>query len=757
MGSVDIAPNSDIGGYPLVSAIVGAATRWQAESDASDATYVKEETGVPGIDILGMPNPTIPGGAVVTGAELHIRVAHATAMTTASYGLYAPPKSAYRSPWSPDLFANVQTPLGTNAGAWYYTSPADSVIRDVVVSFNNTWQYNNGFGYDYLDWNKIDFSNMRILYSWTEYTGGTGLNRLYKMFVRVFYDQPPTVSGIQPTDLSAGQTFTTTPTIKWTYADTENTIQSQYRVVVVKSDVLDAYGRSPGSSGYDPSLATSTAYDSGVVPGPASQSTVSPKGLTNLSNYYAYVKVWHSPVNSVEMASSWTASAVFQVNGTAPSAPTMTAVGNNTNARIDIEVVQGSWSSTPYPSYFNVYKLIDSVNGVTEFVRGGINDATMTGMRTGSTSGNHITTPHHASLAITGNIDIRLLVSFEATPSGEYLIVKNDTSGSVSWNLRMMSSNKPQFEFWNGSLQTALCNTALTMPAVKTPFWLRCKHTTASNWHTDFWYSFESPDTVPSKVNWQTLGSFTGTGSGTMTSTTSVLGINGSNNTAQGLFRVYYAEVQNSSAAIVANPDFRGSLIGSTTLTDSTGKVWTIARTGANQNLAFTQYYDYEEPPATSRFYTSEAVTLAAGSPVSSTQGVGFSSGWTIAAPYTWWFKTVLIPTLNKTFQLLPGSWDANIPAETAAFSPLGRPRKVVVSDGTKGVEQTLQVECITQTDYDNLKAIYDAQQVVLVQTSATHQRYLFFNSWKDERGTIASGYFIVALGAIEVDRPTIV
>lgn len=758
MGFVDISPNSDIGGYPLTSLVVGAATRNAALSDSNDGTYVKEETGTDGIDILGMPNPTIPAGAVVTGAELHIRAAHTIAMTVGGFGLYATPKSAYRSPWSPDTFANVSTPLGTNVGSWYYSYPADSVIRDLVYQFNPSWVYNNGFGYDYLDWNKIDFSNFRILYGWNHYTGGTGLNRLYKLFVRIFYNTPPTVSSIQPTDLSAGQTFTTTPTIKWTYADTDGDVQSKYRVIVVQNTNLDVFGRSPGTAGYDPTLAASTtAFDSGEIAGAAFQSTVQPKGLTNLANYYAYVKVWHASINAVEMASAWTASAVFQVNGTPPTTPALSATGDSTNGRIILEAYTGTWNTTPYPNYLNIYKMTDSVNAITEFVRGGIQASKMNGLRTGSTTGNYITTPHDASLAITGDIEIVLCIAYENTPNGEYLIVKNDTTGGVNWNVRLMSSLKPQFEFWNGSLQTCLCPTALTMPALKSPLWLKIKHVVASNYHVDFWYSYQSETIAPSQVSWQTLGTFTGTGSGTRTSSTTVLGINGSNNAAQGLFRIYYADVKNSSGTIVANPDFRGLALGSPTFVDSTGKTWTIARTGANQNLPFMRFYDYEEDPSTLRFYLDEAVTLSSGSPVSSTsKGIALSGGWTNSPAYTWWFKVVLQPSLNDTFNLLPGSWDATVPADTAAFSPLGRSRKIVVSDGIKGAEQSVKVECLTQADYDALLAIYNAQQVVLVQTSATYKRYLFFTDWKDERGTIASGYYVVTLSAIEVDRPTI-
>jgi hypothetical protein len=766
MGFVDITPDATIGGYPLISSVTGAATRHAALADASDATYVLQETAssVDGIDIYGFSNPTIPAGAVVTGAELHARGAHFYPNGAVSFGVQAPPKPQYVSPYGPDPFALAQTPLGTDVGTWFFAYPYDLSINDFVIQYNPTFQYNNGFyAWDQLTWNQVDLNSLRMLVGWHTPASGAGTNRLHRIFLRIFYDSPPTVSGVQPADLSAGQTFTTTPTITWTYADTEGNVQNQSRVIVVKDDAADNLGNLPGTTNFNPETASVKAYDSGLVAGASNTKTVTPTGLVNLSNYYAYVKVYHAPNQGIEMASAWTGSAVFQVNGTPPNGAVFAGnpVADNVNQRIIIEVRTGSWNATPYPNYFDITKLVDSVNGTTEYVRGGLNVSKMTLLATGSDAGNDIVTPHAAALNITGDKQISVCIAKNgAVPSqGFYLFSKADGLGTM-YQFRVNSSSQMVFEWWNGaSLQTSN-STTIPWPADKTAIWLRVNHVTASNWHSDFYYSLDPPETSPAKVVYTNLSNFTGSGSGVTTAINSTVEVN---RTTAGLaagFRVYYAEIRNGIAAtspVIANPDFREQTIGVPTFTDSTGKVWTINRGGIFQNFPTVIRYDYEEPQGISRFYLVKAITVAAGSPVASAVGVGLSPGLATDGNYIWWFKVPLNPTLNKAFSILPGGWDSHRPANAAAFTPLGRPYKVVVSDGVSGNEQTIKVECFSQADYDALRKMYEAQQVVMVNASGSVlQRYFAFVDWNDDRYTIANGYAVVTLQAIEVDRPAI-
>jgi len=766
MGFVDIQPDADLGGYPLLTTVVGAATRWQALSDGSDATYVKQETAsdIDGIDIIGFANPAgIPAGAVITGAELHARGAHFYPNDTFSFGVQAFPKPAYFSPYGPDPYALAATPLGADVGTWFFASPYDLSINDYVVQYNPTFQYNNGFyAWDQLTWNQVDLTSIRMLIGYHTPATSAGSNRLHKCFLRIFYDSPPTLSSVQPQDLSAGQTFTTTPTITWTYSDTEGNVQSQSRVIVVKNDAADNLGNLAGTTNFNPEKAGVKAYDSGIVPGATNTRTVTPQGLDNLSSYYAYVKVWHAPNQGNEMASSYVASAVFQVNGTPPSTPLFIGnpVSDNTNQRNIVEVRQGSWSATPYPSYIDIYKLTDA--GVQEYIRGGINVSKMTALLTGSDAGNDIVTPDHASLRITGDKQISVCMAKDGTVpvNGHYLVSKADATFGSMYVFWINASNQMVFQWWNGaSLQTAT-STAIPWPADKTPIWLRVNHATASNWHADFYYSLDSSDTSPSAVTYTNLSNFAGTGSGVTTSLNSTVEINRTSGTLASAYRIYYAEIKNglsSTAATVANPDFRGLSFGVTSFVDSTGKTWTINRANTFQSFGFIRRYDYEEPQGSARFYLAKSVTLAAGSPVASASGVGLASGLTTDGNYIWWFKVVLDPTLNKAFSLLPGSWDAHKPANAAAFMPLGRTRKVVVSDGTSGAEIDLKVECFSQAEYDALRAIYESQQVVWVLASGkVLARYLAFLDWNDDRYTIANGYAIVSIKAVEVDRPAI-
>jgi hypothetical protein len=765
MGFVDIQPDADLGGYPLLTTVVGAATRWQALSDASDATYVKQETAnaVDGIDIIGFANPVgIPAGAVITGAELHARGAHFYPNDTFAFSVQAFPKPQYVSPYGPDPYSRADTPLGADVGTWFFASAYDLSITDYVVQYNPTFAYNNGFyAWDQLTWNQVDLNSIRMLIGYHTPATTAGSNRLHKCFLRIFYDSPPTVSGVQPTDLSAGQTFTTTPTITWTYADTEGNVQSQSRVIIVSNSAADDLGRLAGTTNFNPEKATA-AYDSGLVPGQTNTRTVGPIGLDNLSSYYAYVKVYHAPNQNIEMASAWTGSAVFQVNGTPPSAAAFVTnpVSDNVNQRNIIEVRLGSWSATPYPNYVDIMKLTDA--NTQEYIRGGINIKTMDAMITGSDAGNDIVTPDTAALRITGDKQISVCMAKDGTVpvNGHYLVSKADATFGSMYVFWINASNQMVFQWWNGTALQTATSTTIPWPVDKTPIWLRVNHAVTSNWHADFYYSLDPPETNPSKVVYTNLSNFTGSGSGVTTSLNSTLEINRTSGTLASAYRIYYAEIKSgftSTSTTVANPDFRGLSLGITSFADSTGKTWTINRANTFQNFPLIRRYDYEEPQGAGRFYLAKAVTLAAGVPVAAANGVGLASGLTADNNYVWWFKCVLQPSLNKAFSLLPGSWDAHRPANAAAFTPLGRSRKVVVSDGTAGAEIDLKVECFTQAEYDALRALYEAQQVVWVLSSGkVLARYLAFIDWNDDRYTIANGYAVVTLKAIEVDRPAI-
>lgn len=755
MGFVDIQCDADLGGFPLLSTVVGAATRWQALSDASDATYVKQETASAqgGIDIVRLADPTIPAGAVVTRGEIHGRSAHAVGNTSYSFSLTCDPKPAYKSAAAPNTYATMYTPLKDNGGSWNFLTPADGTPYSWGVVFESTWAYNNGhYAWDYLTWDKMDLTTLKLYYGW--YTTQNAINRIHFVFIRIYYDAPPTISNVRPSDLSAGQTFTTSPTILWDYTDDTAMPQQKSRVIIVAQGTYDIFGKAAGATGFNPEWAVTKAYDGGEVSGSGASHTVGPFGLTNLGNYYAYVRSWHAPVAGNEMMSTWVSSAVFQVNGAVPNSPTLTVTPDDTNSRHNIEILQGNWSSTPYTNFFQLQRAINQTTDWEE-VRDGVAIFDASGLRTGSTATNNISTPHAAALALTGALDIKLCMALEGAPTDNYLVCKGDTPNGTSWNLRLMSTNKPQFEYTNAGLRTALCPNALPLPTAKTPFWIRCVYNPTSNWSATFYYSLQSELTDINDVVWILLGTFTGSGSGTITSTNAPLSINGTPTINQSTFRIYFMELRNASSVIVANPDFRGLDLGATTFTDSLGAVWTIVRSGANMNLPFVTLYDYEVNQAEVVAYRAQAVTINAGIPVATAWVQDTGNTLATVNPQLWWFKVIFEPTLNRRFDVLPGSWDGHRPTDAAAYSPLGRFYKVVVSGGTKGNEQTMVVECLTAIEYDALLAIYNEQSAVLVQQLG-QARYFSLIDWSDDRNTLANGYSQVTLTVVETGKPVI-
>jgi hypothetical protein len=752
MGYVDINPDADLGGYPLISTITGAATRWQALSDGSDATYVAQDVAnvVDGIDFIGFANPSIPAGAVVTYGEVYGRVHHAGINSAYAFSLYAEPKDQYKSPYAPNNLAECFNVYGDNSGNWFFATPVGSV-QAFSALYASTWSYNNGlYAYDYLSWDKIDLDTLQMYIKYK--TPGSAANRVMKAYLRIYYDEIPVVASIQPADLAAGETHTTTPTIQWSYSDADGKPQTMARVRIIRAGTYDSYGHLVGASGFQPDTAIAD-YESGTLFQSSTSHTIGPTGLENLVNYYAYVRVWHAPVQGNEMRSNWATSASFLVDGVAPQIPTISAVANDILGRVEIDVVEGNWNATPLTDYLYLQRSV--ADGDYVDMRDGVNVSLRDGLRTGSTTNNLVASPAHASFDITGDIAIKACIALEGAIGDHYIISKMHLGLGNSWQFKTDTTGKLRFTFNKaGVLTDAVSPSAIPLPSAKTPFWVRCNHVSTSNWNTTFYYSLDPPDTDPAEIVWTSLGTFTGSGSGTITNFSTDISLNGYGLVGQSTFRIYYVELFNSFGVLVANPDFRDSAFGDSVFTDAVGRGWTIYLATPNMSLGFFRRFDYELLEQQNVKYRTQAITLDSGSPV--------GTAWQATAnvqlsPYghNWWFKVIGSESLNYKFDLLPDSWDADRPADAAAFSPLGRSRKIVVSDGTKGAEQTLEVECLSVADYNAIVAIYEAQQVVWVVAYGVG-RYLAFTHFKDKRHTLTNGYSVVALKAVEVDSPMI-
>lgn len=742
-----------------VTVPVGAGSEPACYSDASDATYVDLNTaGAPfqtleDYDVWGMGS--LPANAIVTQPEVHIRTTRGVSNTVFGIPLIATPKPQFQSPSAPIQVARCDTTLSENAFAWGSIIPADfPTWHDIGVLYNMSWVYNTGNGYTNLTWEQMDLSTVVLRLEWYAPTGSAV--RVSKMWVRLYYETPPVVSGITEDGLSAGTiTTTTAPTVRWTYTDADGSPQQIFRGIVVKNTAHDVAGRLAGATNFDPESASPKDFDTGFTYSNNNVFTVGPYGLDNLGTYYAYVRAWAPAVQSVPQYSTYAHGAAFLISCTPPNVPTINAYADNDNSKIDVDIVAGNWpTGTPFPYRLDVKRSVDPTLP-WQPMRNGTNVTTMSGLQTGSTSGNQIDTPDSVALSAATDIDVRVCFALLAPPNANYLLSKADISAS-SWFFRIDNTNHPIFEWFSTgpTIHTATCPVALPLPPIRTPIWLRAKLNSTSNWNVQFYYSMDSVDTNPNEVVWTLLGTFTGTGVATILDTATVLVINGVPGGFATNFRIYYAELRDSTGASVANPDFRGLTLGSKTFVDAIGNTWTINAFSTNETVPFWVLHDYEVKPGQVANYYAQTSTVSAGVPIAGAWQPVIGTQ-TTALNKRWWFKVVEVPELNAQFDLYPGSWNAHRPADSAAFSALGRTNKVVSSDGVRGREQTLKVECITDAELDALSAIYEAQQTVLVMNDV-EERYMFFTDWKDDRGGMSNKYTTVDLIAYEVDRPII-
>lgn len=117
-----------------------------------------------------------------------------------------------------------------------------------------------------------------------------------------------------------------------------------------------------------------------------------------------------------------------------------------------------------------------------------------------------------------------------------------------------------------------------------------------------------------------------------------------------------------------------------------------------------------------------------------------------------WWLKDPLAPAGNIV--VLPEGPELEItyPEEAAAFSPLGRSRKVVVGSAEKGAEFALTLFFATRVAYDALAALRALRRTLLLQSPSGDNWYVRIVSVGLRRGLGGQRRAVVAF--VEVDAP---
>ncbi|WP_084965251.1 carbohydrate binding domain-containing protein [Thermoactinospora rubra] len=196
------------------------------------------------------------------------------------------------------------------------------------------------------------------------------------------------------------------------------------------------------------------------------------------------------------------------------------------------------------------------------------------------TTGRRITTPDHASLDITGDIDVRLEVTLGSWRREQDLAGKYDTSSQRSWTWWLNHDGVLSFS-WStdgGNINLSTRNSTVPVPAPasgRQALRVTLDVNNGAGGHTVVFYTAPSMDGP-----WAQLGDPVVTsGTTSIFASTAALELGMVEDLVTGAMagQVHRFEVRNGiGGTVVAGPDFRNLAAGTTSFADSAGRTWTV-------------------------------------------------------------------------------------------------------------------------------------------------------------------------------------
>jgi hypothetical protein len=175
---------------------------------------------------------------------------------------------------------------------------------------------------------------------------------------------------------------------------------------------------------------------------------------------------------------------------------------------------------------------------------------------------------------------------------------------------------------------------------------------------------------------------------------------------------------------------------------------------------------DYEAPLATLRTYRARNIAnpnqdvhlSSEPSPEVSASPLAYN-----AFSETWWIKVPMNPSLNMSVNKAVG-FDFQKRTKSAVVEPAGERYAVVLSDGAKGYEGSLNIYALTGADFRGIEKILDSDARCLVQSpDGLHNRYVKFDqpTFRQKREIVTDGAaqnvahgHDISLHWVEVRRP---
>lgn len=216
-------------------------------------------------------------------------------------------------------------------------------------------------------------------------------------------------------------------------------------------------------------------------------------------------------------------------------------------------------------------------------------------------------TPDHASLDITGDIDVRVDLApsiWGGSAIGYELMGKYDVAGQRSWRIIITGEGEILFS-WSPDGTTAISPRSAVLPFV--PMHRAAVRATldVNNGLGGYTLTYYTADTLAGP--WTQLSqTVTTSGTTSIFSSTATLEVGdvssvGFTNTGR---RIYAAEVRSGiGGSVVANPAFSAQATGTTSFADSAGRTWTVANGAAITDRRVRRVHSVPHWPA--RWHTS--------------------------------------------------------------------------------------------------------------------------------------------------------
>jgi hypothetical protein len=199
--------------------------------------------------------------------------------------------------------------------------------------------------------------------------------------------------------------------------------------------------------------------------------------------------------------------------------------------------------------------------------------------------GNYASTPDVSVLDITGDIDIIVRVALDnwklSTDYQGLVAKRSGATASYSFRIALGGSGFPEFVWWTSGTPTAITATGAPPFTNGQAGWLRCAFSAATS-QASFYYSTQTSE--PTLAQWTLINTSPSSTATSIDPTIADLfigsGVNGTTQMTAGKF--YNVIVKNGIAGTsVFNANFGSVSIGTTSFTESTGKVVSVTGSAA--------------------------------------------------------------------------------------------------------------------------------------------------------------------------------